>query len=238
MDLGADIVKNWASEVVGNISNPYYIVKAIYQNLTDTLVYNKNVWGDGNPLASKILEARSGVCRHFALVFSSLCLVYKIPVRLVLGMAGFDFEYDFKENHMWNDVYLPNYWWVSMDVTWNNFAFIPSKKLIYFLPDIRNVGEVRNTSNTSEPWYIDFKRDSRSGIREIIDYIEIVFSDVIQSNAEIRDDFLYIESNYQNMDFNSILINIADLEVKLFTYRVDYILFSLAICIIYVIILT
>jgi hypothetical protein len=152
VDSDNDFVKLWNNQVVGNESNPLLIASLVYQNLTRTLDYDENYSNPTptNETASATLHNRAGVCRHFARAFAALVTVSHLPVRLVIGTA-FNLEADvttLKKNHTWNEIYLPVFGWVPVDVTWKQFGIFPNTHSIIAYWEYE--ANVLNISRTQE----------------------------------------------------------------------------------------
>lgn len=124
IDVNDPFVQSWANQVIQNESNPYFIAYSLYENLTTSLQYNKTF---SNEYASATLRYRQGVCRHFARAYAALCIVTDLPVRTVLGTAFSFLNETWKKNHEWNEVYFPQYGWVTVDPTWEEFGMLSNK---------------------------------------------------------------------------------------------------------------
>jgi hypothetical protein len=121
-DTNNTFVQKWASQVTMNQTNPFIIADSIFQNITKTLNVTPN-WQElegqsYNESVTQILNARNGVCRHYARAYAALSICSGLPARTVIGTAFNYLDEIYKKNHEWVEVYLPGYGWVTMDPTW------------------------------------------------------------------------------------------------------------------------
>jgi hypothetical protein len=152
IDADDGFVRLWNSQVVGNESNPLLVASLIYQNLTRTLVYDErySTYDPTNETASATLHNTAGVCRHFARAFAALAIASHLPTRVVIGTA-FNLQVEattIKKNHTWNEIYLPVFGWVPIDVTWRDFGVLPNTHSIIAYWEYE--GNALNISRTEE----------------------------------------------------------------------------------------
>jgi len=133
IDVDNSLVQLWAKQIVGNETNPFFIARSLFQNLTETLEYAEEFkqFQRDREHASATLKSRKGVCRHFARAYAALAMVANLPVRTVRGTAFGLFNETYKKNHEWNEVYFPGYGWVALDVTWEDFGSLSNAHLAY-----------------------------------------------------------------------------------------------------------
>ncbi len=186
IDVDYPLFAVWVNEIVGNETNPYNIAYMIYQNWTDMRNYNSSL-SDFNPeteLASVTLETKQGVCRHFARVYSALCISAGIPVRTVYGTAFGNFNETSKKNHEWNEVYFAGYGWVTVDVTWNEFGKLPNSHSLNTL--WRNYTNTLDVDFLNQSRRIILKEGSKKSLYEMLNITTQKFQTIISSNlAEI-----------------------------------------------------
>lgn len=126
IDRDSDIVKLWSKDVVGDVKNPYLIAYLLFENLTQTLKPSSEIMLYMK--ASKILKVKEGRCWHFAIAYAALCMASGLPVRLVTGNLISVGVFD---SHMWNEIYLPKYGWITVDVSRNIFCVKSRNHLLY-----------------------------------------------------------------------------------------------------------
>jgi hypothetical protein len=130
-DTNDTYVQEWASQVSRNQTNPFIVADSIFQNITGTLHVPPN-WQelDGQPFnesVTQILNARAGICRHFARAYAALCICSGLPARTVIGTAFSYLNETYKKNHEWVEVYMPGYGWITMDPTWGQECLLDDK---------------------------------------------------------------------------------------------------------------
>lgn len=147
IDIENPLVQKWCEELVGEESNPYVAAFSLFQNLSSTLEYDKNLAGR-HMLASEVLQNRRGVCAHYSLAYATLCAATGIPVRYIVGSV-FRVEEFWKKNHAWNEVFLPGYGWVPVDVTWDFFGELPASHFLSTFWTYQNA--TLNVTKVQEP---------------------------------------------------------------------------------------
>jgi hypothetical protein len=130
-DTNDTYVQKWASQVSRNQTNPFIIAVSIFQNITETLHVPPN-WQElegqvFNESVTQILNARTGVCRHFARAYAALCICSGLPARTVVGTAFSYLNETCKKNHEWVEAYMPGYGWITMDPTWGQEFLLDDK---------------------------------------------------------------------------------------------------------------
>jgi hypothetical protein len=130
-DTDDPYVQEWASQVSGDQTNPFMIADSIFQNITRSLQFLPN-WRElegqsFNESVFQILNARTGVCRHFARAYAALCICSGLPARTVIGTAFSYLNETCKKNHEWVEVYMPGYGWITMDPAWGQEFLLDDK---------------------------------------------------------------------------------------------------------------
>ena len=147
IDKESPLVKKWCEEVAENRTNPYLVALALFQNLSSTLEYDENLKGQ-RLRATEILERRSGVCEHYSLAYATLCASAGIPVRYI-GGSVFKEPRVWKKRHAWNEIFLPGYGWIPVDVTWNFSCRLPASHFLSTLWTCQN--DTLNVAKIQEP---------------------------------------------------------------------------------------
>lgn len=215
IDSDNDYVKLWNRQVVGNESNPLLVAYLIYENLTKTLEYDENYkeFAAINETASATLRNRAGVCRHFSRAFAALGIVSGLPVRTVIGTA-FNLERDpttLKKNHAWNEIYLPKFGWVPVDVTWKDFGVLSNAHAIITYWEYKDSS--LNISRIDSPEAQEAAERSRPSLRELVD---ICRSKVKMSSLENSEQILIL------LDEASLLAEYGNVQDTLLTLLQTY----------------
>ena len=97
--------------------NPVHvkIAKWVYENMK----YDESFVGR-NMTSKEILELKTGVCEHYALLYQDLLRSIGIPAKTVTGIS-YDFDKDKFENHAWVMVNY-NSQWLPIDPTWGIYS--------------------------------------------------------------------------------------------------------------------
>jgi len=218
IDKDNQIVASWSRQVIGNNSNPFLIAYQLFENLTKTLRYDdklENFTSAELELASYTLHNGGGTCRHFSRAYAALLMSCQIPVRTVVG-TSYSGNNTYKKNHEWNEVYFPGYGWVSVDVTWKDFATLPSSHIQYtywqYIED-----SLKMEISEKNPNQID---ESKIVLDELINICENKLSDAeslvthlpIKSSESLERASLYLDlakTMRTNGEVHESLINIA-----------------------------
>jgi transglutaminase-like putative cysteine protease len=120
--LSADVVSQ-ARQLVNETENdaPKIITKFvdwIQKNITYSMEYYTTRLTD-----SQVLNIRAGVCKDFSTLFIGFCRATGIPARYVLGYGPENPDQYLYKNidntgHVWAEVWIPNYGWLTVDPTW------------------------------------------------------------------------------------------------------------------------
>ncbi len=109
------VIQNTVKRVVGDETNPYWIVRKLHHHLIDNLKYIMDGAWD---MAPTVLSQGHGSCSEYTFVFIAMCRAAGLPARYVGATwikkdeASMDDVY-----HRWVEVYLPNFGWVPTDPT-------------------------------------------------------------------------------------------------------------------------
>ncbi|MEA3445008.1 MAG: transglutaminase domain-containing protein [Bacteroidota bacterium] len=109
------IIQQTVKEVVGNETNPYWIMRKINRFLIDHLHYLMDGAWDTAPT---VITNTHGSCSEYTFTFIALCKAAGLPARYVgaTWMRGEQSSID-DVFHRWPEVYLPYYGWIPVDPT-------------------------------------------------------------------------------------------------------------------------
>ena len=110
-----EVIQNTLKQVVGNETNPYWIVRKLHQFLIGHLYYNMDGAWDTAPT---VITNGHGSCSEYTFAFIALCRAAGIPARYV-GSTWRRGENTYLDEvyHRWVEVYLPGYGWIPTDPT-------------------------------------------------------------------------------------------------------------------------
>jgi transglutaminase-like putative cysteine protease len=78
----------------------------------------------GTKKASWVLSNKIGVCDEYSTLFIALARALRIPAKYVSGVAYTNYQnLNNWGPHAWAEVYIPNYGWMTYDVTYGQFMF-------------------------------------------------------------------------------------------------------------------
>lgn len=111
--LSHPIIRQAVSKVVGNETNPYWIMRNIFDFIIDNMYYEMT---GGWNTAPTVLARGNGSCSEYTFVFISMCRAAGIPARYAgsVVVRGEDASMD-DVFHRWAEVYLPGYGWIPVD---------------------------------------------------------------------------------------------------------------------------
>lgn len=105
----------------------YVVVHKLAVWVKENVDYNLNtVTIEASQKASWVLANRQGVCDEMASLFMAMCRSLGIPTKFVSGISYSNdpiFE-DPWQAHGWAEVYFPDYGWVPIDVTFDEFGYV------------------------------------------------------------------------------------------------------------------
>ncbi len=113
--INNELIQKTVKEVVGDETNPYWIMRKLQQYLIGHLHYVMDGAWDTAPT---VINNGHGYCSEYSFVFIALCKAAGLPTRYVgstwikRDLASMDEVY-----HRWVEVYLPNYGWIPIDPT-------------------------------------------------------------------------------------------------------------------------
>lgn len=129
--LSDPIVKAAVNEAVGNETNVYRMVLRIHDYIIAHLTYSRDNSWDPAPV---VLKRGTGSCTEYTMVFIAMCRAKGIPARFSGGSFVSDPSKSLRDDsgHRWQEVYLPNWGWVPVDVTLDD-SRTPARTHLYFL---------------------------------------------------------------------------------------------------------
>ena len=112
--LDSRTIQNAARLAAGGATNPYWIARNVHDYVARRLSYdNDGSWDD----AETVFIQRRGSCTEYAILYISLLRANGVPARYVAGTRQRDDgRYVDTLFHRWNEIYLPPYGWVPVDV--------------------------------------------------------------------------------------------------------------------------
>lgn len=127
IDSDSPIIIEVVTEVIGSESNPYLIAEKLYDYIADNLDYDYELAEDNNRQsfkASEILERGKGTCMDYSIVYAAVCRAAGIPAKYVSGVpitvAVSADNQEIFNGHAWNEIKLPEYGWIPLDITWES----------------------------------------------------------------------------------------------------------------------
>ena len=107
------VIQAVVTEVVGEETNAYKVMRALYDYLLDNMHYELS---GGWNVAPAVLERGNGSCSEYTFVFIALCRAAGLPARYVGSIVRrYDDAAVDEVFHRWAEVYLPSYGWVPVD---------------------------------------------------------------------------------------------------------------------------
>lgn len=121
-----------ARTVAGNIDSPLKQVRCIYDNIVNTLTYDKSGigWGRGDALYA--CDIRKGNCTDFHSLFIAQSRALNIPARFIMGLSLPENkpEGSISGYHCWGEFYLTTKGWQPVDAS--EASKFPQKKDQFF----------------------------------------------------------------------------------------------------------
>ncbi|MDA3780753.1 MAG: hypothetical protein PF487_11125 [Bacteroidales bacterium] len=113
--INSKIIQETIKKVVGNETNPYWILRNIQQYLIGQLHYLMDGAWDTAPT---VIINGHGSCSEYSFTFIALCRAAGLPTRYV-GSTWDRKELAYMDDvyHRWVEVYIPNYGWIPTDPT-------------------------------------------------------------------------------------------------------------------------
>lgn len=123
--ISNSVILNALEEAIGTETNLCNKAMKINEYIMKHLYYeNDHRWDD----APTVLTQGHGSCTEYSWLYIAMCRAAGIPARYVAGLhyrGGL--PYIDTIFHRWTQIYLPNYGWIPVDVTWNDGSNNPAK---------------------------------------------------------------------------------------------------------------
>ncbi len=132
------VVVSAVNDAIGGKKKVYDIVIRCHDYIIERLSYKLDSrWDD----APTILNRREGSCSEYVFAFIALCRAAGVPSRFVGGtvidpiLAGTMLRAELTDYtfHRWAEVYIPNYGWLPVDVTYDDGP--NPRQFLFSLPD-------------------------------------------------------------------------------------------------------
>jgi hypothetical protein len=107
------IIREAVKSVTGDESNPYWIMRNIFDYINAHMYYEMS---GGWNTAPTVLTRGNGSCSEYTFIFISMCRAAGIPARYAgsVVVRGEDASMD-DVFHRWAEVFLPGYGWIPVD---------------------------------------------------------------------------------------------------------------------------
>ncbi len=119
-NLTNQTLQDAVQEAIGSETNLYWKAKLLHDYVKDHLYYHMDGKWDEAPV---VLLQGHGSCTEYTWLYIALCRIAGIPARYVGGTVmtttGVTPHND-TVFHRWSQIYLPNYGWIPVDVTWDD----------------------------------------------------------------------------------------------------------------------
>jgi transglutaminase-like putative cysteine protease len=117
-------LRELANSVVGGETNPYRKARQLYDWVCDNVKYNYVWrWRDATftfgCASEEVRQRRIGDCVIQSVFYAALCRSVGLPARVHNGPI---FPPGLKNDHVWAEVYFPQYGWLPVDVTYSEVA--------------------------------------------------------------------------------------------------------------------
>ncbi|HOX78043.1 MAG TPA: transglutaminase domain-containing protein [Bacteroidales bacterium] len=107
------VIRDAVAAVVGDQTNPYWIVRDIFDHINANMYYEMT---GGWNTAPTVLARGSGSCSEYTFVFIAMCRAAGIPARYAGSVVVREEDASMDDVfHRWAEVYLPNYGWIPVD---------------------------------------------------------------------------------------------------------------------------
>ncbi|MDI6780368.1 MAG: transglutaminase domain-containing protein [Bacteroidota bacterium] len=146
-------IKDIAKKIAGDEKNPYWIVRKVYEYLTNHLSYNLKPVGGWNP-APTVLKRGTASCSEYSYSMIALCRALGVPICYVgaISLRGDDASYD-DVFHRWTEVYLPPYGWIPFDASKGDQEMPGGKVLGIGNVDARYIITTENGGGDKYLWF-------------------------------------------------------------------------------------
>jgi transglutaminase-like putative cysteine protease len=118
------IIQNAVQAAIGNETNLYWKAKLLHDYVKNNLQY---ALGGGWDEAPVVLSRGNGSCSECSFLYIALCRAAGIPARYIGGTITScstcpipSTPFNDTAFHRWTQIYLPNYGWIPVDVTWDD----------------------------------------------------------------------------------------------------------------------
>jgi len=124
IDCDSNKIIDAANTITAGESDPYVKAELLYNFVRKQLSYDYDRMKQRNfkiADASEIINWDKGVCTDYSLLYAALCRAAGIPCKFVVGLSlkSVITEYNGSSDmsHAWNEIKLPGYGWVPVDIT-------------------------------------------------------------------------------------------------------------------------
>ena len=119
-----DNIKNKANEIIAGETDTYIAAVKLANWVKENINYSLNtITANAVEKSSWVLENKEGVCDELTNLFLSMCRAVGIPAKFISGTVYTNI-YDNFGNHGWAEIYLPDYGWIPVDVTFGQYGWI------------------------------------------------------------------------------------------------------------------
>jgi hypothetical protein len=109
------VIQKAVREAVGDETNPYWIMRDIFEYVVDHVKYERVGGWDTAPT---VLKRGTGSCSEFSFVFMAMARAAGLPTRFCAGVMERGDKSSMDDVfHRWTEVYLPDYGWVPVDAS-------------------------------------------------------------------------------------------------------------------------
>ena len=109
------VIQGAIRDAVGDETNPYWIMRNIFEYVIDHVKYELVGGWDTAP---NVLKRGTGSCSEFSFVFMAMARGAGLPTRFCAGVMERGDEASMDDVfHRWTEVYLPGYGWVPVDAS-------------------------------------------------------------------------------------------------------------------------
>jgi transglutaminase-like putative cysteine protease len=117
-------IQQAVQDAVGSETNLYWKAKLLHDYVKNILQYAS---GGGWDEAPVVLSRGNGSCSEYTFLYIALCRAAGIPARYIGGTITScsicpvpSTPFNDTSFHRWTQIYLPNYGWIPVDVTWDD----------------------------------------------------------------------------------------------------------------------
>ncbi|PNX49535.1 MAG: hypothetical protein BV457_01290 [Thermoplasmata archaeon M9B1D] len=117
-------IQQAVQDAVGSETNLYWKAKLLHDYVKNNLNYSMKGGWDEAPV---VLSRGNGSCSEYSFLYIALCRAAGIPARYIGGTITScstcpipSPPFNDTDFHRWTQIYLPNYGWIPVDVTWDD----------------------------------------------------------------------------------------------------------------------